>query len=547
MIARLLPLLLLGRALAAEPYPLLFGSPAPFRAAVAIAEKESKPLEVAITGVTVPHHLLAADMIASTLRLASAGKYERIVLLTPDHFRRATTIAATTTRPFRSVFGDVPVDEKAALALAASEPVSESNLFSHEHGVHAILPFLAKWFPGTPVLPVAIDVRSRPADWARLAEELAPFVSPRTLIVQSTDFSHYLTQPVAAAKDQQTLLRLAAGDVASIPALDQPDHLDSKAAQWIQMTLQARCFGGGTPVIVDNRNAIRYGGRPDEPRTTSYITQLYTAGFVPAAALPGEAWFFGGDTHFGRHVAKALAEPRRAAFIHESILKVTGGRPLVVNLEGVLLDEGPSAYEHPLRIGMAAGAALPELKNLGVTAVSLANNHTLDFGRDARERMVATLRENGIVALVEGPPRDLGRFRLGVASDVANRPEPATRLLDASSFAAWRTGDAGKPLVAFLHAGAEYADAPGNRERQLAAWAEEAGAALVLGCHPHRPSPGWERSERALRFHSLGNLVFDQADPKNGGGLVELRFFEQGTWAARWIPLGNLFRDSAGR
>jgi hypothetical protein len=40
---------------------------------------------------------------------------------------------------------------------------------------------------------------------------------------------------------------------------------------------------------------------------------------------------------------------------------------------------------------------------------------------------------------------------------------------------------------------------------------------------------------------SLGNLIFDQIDPKNTGGLIEVRFFEQGTWAARWQPVGNLY------
>jgi poly-gamma-glutamate capsule biosynthesis protein CapA/YwtB (metallophosphatase superfamily) len=69
-----------------------------------------------------------------------------------------------------------------------------------------------------------------------------------------------------------------------------------------------------------------------------------------------------------------------------------------------------------------------------------------------------------------------------------------------------------------------------------------AGAGLVLGCHPHRPSPGWESGAGALRFHSLGNLLFNQSDPRHTGGLVELRFFKQGTWTARWLPLGNLYR-----
>jgi AmmeMemoRadiSam system protein B len=530
----------------AEPYPLFFGSPALFNRAIALAEQETRPLSAKITGVTVPHHLLAADMIASTLHLASGRKYDRIILLTPDHFRRATTACATTTRPFRTALGDVPVDAASARLLAEHQLIRESNLFSHEHGVQAVLPFIAKWFPDTPVLPLALEITSREPTWSELADLIQPLVTPDTLVIQSTDFSHYLCQPEAAIRDQESLMLLSAGDAAGIPALNQPAHIDSKAAQWIQMRLQARAFGCGTPVIVDNRNAIRYGGRPDEPRTTSYITQLFSPDFIPASALPGDAWFFGGDTHFGRHIARAIADPGRAEILRRPILSVTGKRPLVVNLEGVLLDQEPGAYRHPMRIGMRADTAIEELKQLHVAAVGIENNHSLDYGRQARERMISLLESAGIT-VVHGPgPVTLGPFRIAAATDLANLPVPAKDLIDGASFDAWRQPAARTPLFAFVHCGREYHGGPGARERQLADWAENAGASLFLGCHPHRPSPGWERTAKSLRFFSMGNLIFDQPDPQNTGGLVEVRFFEQGTWAARWIPLGNLYLESMG-
>lgn len=555
-VIRLLPgaaglALAVAGGLRAEPYPSMFESAAPFREAIAIAARDQgarAPLgNLRVTGVTVPHHLLAADLIAETLQCAAGQRYERILLLSPDHFRRSPTLGATTTRPFRTPLGDVPVDAEGAFRLCdapgTAEPlVSLSNLFSHEHGVQAVLPFLAHWFPGVPVLPVTLDVRSGPADWERLARRIEPLVTPRTLIVQSTDFSHYLTQPAAAEKDQETLRLLATGDAGGIADLDQPAHLDSKAAQWVQMSLQRRVFGCGIPIVLNNRNAIRYGGRPGEPKTTSYITQLYTPDPVLAAALPGEAWFFGGDTHFGRGVAEAFDDPQRARAMIEPVLRVTGGRPLVLNLEGVVLDEPPGGYQHPLRIGMGKELSLRILQELHAVAVSLANNHSLDFGAEARKRMIAILRERKIAVAEAGAPVDLGPFRLAAASDLANRPVPAKDLLDEASFRAWRQPPgAGKPLFAFFHCGVEYRSEPGARERQLAAWAENAGASLILGAHPHRPSPGWERSARSLRFFSLGNLIFDQLAPANGGGLVEVRFFEQGTWTARWHPLGNLY------
>jgi AmmeMemoRadiSam system protein B len=563
VLAHVLVLVLAGartvRADDPEPYPLFFEDAAPFRTALAVAERDlasrPPPGPARIRGITVPHHLLAADLIALGVEIAARASAdhppERILLLTPDHFRRSPAPAATTRRSFRTPLGDVPTDGPAVRRFLEPAPgesnggdaplVAESNLFSHEHGVQAVLPFLARRFPGVPVLPVALHVRSGRAEWARIAERLAPLVTARTLIVQSTDFSHYLPQPEAARRDQETLRVLAAGNPDDLTALDQPAHLDSKAAQWIQMTLQARVLGCGTPVIVDNRNAIRYGGRPTEPRTTSYIVQLFGPDPVPAAALPGDAWFFGGDTHFGRHLAAAWNDPERAARMRQAILRVTRGAPLVLNLEGVLL-ERPDGFPHPMRLGMDAASAVRELRALGVRAVSLENNHTLDHGPDARRRMRELLRDAGIQVAEAGPPLDLGVFRLGAATDVVNRPEPAAALLTEQSFDPWR--GARPPLFAFLHFGREYEPLPGERERQVADWAERAGAGLVLGAHPHRPSPDWERTPGSLRRFSLGNLVFDQLDPANGGGLVEVRFFEQGTWAARWHPLGNLYASS---
>jgi len=410
--------------------------------------------------------------------------------------------------------------------------------------VQALLPFIARWFPGVPVLPVALDVHTRPADWQVLADALRPFVTADTLVIQSTDFSHYLAQPLAAVKDQETLRLLATGDPARVAQLGQPDHLDSKAAQWIQMTLQRDVFNVDAPVVADNRNAIRYGGRPNEPRTTSYITQFYSPDFIPASLLPGDAWFFGGDSQFGRHLADLFANPEQAARLRAKILDVTCSRPLIVNLEGVMLDGEPATYQHPMRIGMKSATALAELMRLGVTAVSVANNHALDYGTAARANMIRELKEEHIMVLDAGPPADAGPFLLGAATDLANLPEPANHLLSESSFAAWRHPASNKPLFAFLHCGMEYSNSPGLRESQLAAWAESAGASLIIGCHPHRPSPGWDCSSKSLRFFSMGNLIFDQPDPANTGGLIEVRFFEQGTWSARWIPLGNCYRDA---
>lgn len=525
------------------PYPLFYSDPAAFVAALKKSEATVTPLTARVTGVTVPHHLLALDLITDTLRLAQAGTYERILLLSPDHFKRGTTAFSTTGRDFLTPLGKVAVDRTAVASLLTCPKVSESNLFSHEHGVQALLPAVARCFPGVPLVPVALGVRSTPGEWAALLPHLEKLAREKpTLIIQSTDFSHYLSQPVAMRRDAETLRMLTRADPEGVTPLDQPGHLDSKAAQWLMMQLQRRLYNA-SPVVVQNRNAIHHGGHPREPSTTSYITQVYSPEAIPGSALPGERWCFAGDAHFGRAMAARLADATHAARIEKAILEATGGAPLILNLEGVMMPAPPARPRHPFQIAMAETLTLEWLRRLHVKVVSLANNHSGDFGPQARASMKSRLEQIGIVALEDGEVHDLGRFRLGVATDVENNPRPAKDMLTPSSFAGWQAPPevSAKPLFAFLHCGVEYARAPALRERLLAGWAEARGASLILGAHPHRPSPRWDAGPGSLRWFSLGNFLFDQTDPLNTGGIVEVRFLDQGTWTARWLPLGNLF------
>lgn len=538
-LSSILGILSLSASFAAEPFPLFYTDAKPFREACEAVEKSAQPLPQHITGVTVPHHLLAVDLIAETLFLASGGDYERVLILCPDHFKRGTTPFSTTTRDFLTPLGPVRVDGEAVQELLAEPGVSESSLFSREHGVQALLPMLARWFGDVPIIPVTLGTRSTPAEWQALLPALKRCLqAKKTLVVQSTDFSHYLPQVEARKRDAETLRVLAAGDEAAVLDLDQPGHLDSKAAQWLMMRLQRKVFGA-SGVVLRNRNAIHYGGDINEPETTSYITQVFSAETIPGLALPGRRVCFGGDTHFGRAVASRLAKVGEAQRIEKAILAATGGAPLILNLEGVMLPEVPSKLRHSFQIGMRRDLALEWLKRLNVTAVSLANNHRHDFGVEAFLAMKRDLEAAGVAVVENGSMLELGDFCLGAATDVENSPEPAWELLTSASFENWQTSK--KPLFGFLHWGAEYAATPSIRERLVASWLERSGAELIVGAHPHRPSPGWERGGGSLRWFSMGNLLFDQNDPRNSGGIIEVRFLDQGTWTARWLPLGNVF------
>jgi poly-gamma-glutamate synthesis protein (capsule biosynthesis protein) len=83
--------------------------------------------------------------------------------------------------------------------------------------------------------------------------------------------------------------------------------------------------------------------------------------------------------------------------------------------------------------------------------------------------------------------------------------------------------------VCFFHWGVELHPLPDSRQKELAAACLRAGAALVLGAHPHVFGPVVRPSRHTLVAWTLGNFVF----PSGGGatartGILQVRLGRDG-------------------
>ena len=524
---------------ASESFPSLYRGKALFRSAIENNRPATFPRK--ITGITVPHHLLATDLTAGAFSRASGQKPSRILILSPDHFRRCKTPFGVARKHFRTVLGTVNADQAAIAQLLENPLVSESELFSHEHGVQALLPFVAHYFPDSKVVPVAIRIDSKPAEWKSFADALVPLLTSDTLVVQSTDFSHYLTPAEARIKDQETLRVLSAGNPDLVRSLEQPEHLDSQAAQYLQLRLQRQVFGA-SPTVLANRNSQDYT-RERLTKTTSYIVQIYSPDRLPIEN--SERYLFAGDTFFGRYMAKFLAHEGKRRKLIEAVLQATGGAKLIVNLEGIVTDKCPDKLG-PYELCMETDLTLQLLKKLNVAAVSVANNHSGDEGPEAYLKMVKLLTDSGILVLEDGSVTDFGKFRLAAFTDVDNSKEQKCAVLRDADLNALDKAPRDKPIFAFLHWGREYYDQPGEREKELSARLQAKGVELIVGCHSHKCGnllcrPG------ISEFFSLGNFIFDQPGPRVSGKLLEISFFPQGTYFLRPIEIENYYDERQRR
>ena len=107
-------------------YPPLYREASQFDEAIAsVADHE--PSNERLSGITVPHHLVADHLVALGFRAASAFSYKRVIILTPDHFFAAQKPFATTTRSFDTVFGEVKTDRAAVGQLLAGHDIVEDS------------------------------------------------------------------------------------------------------------------------------------------------------------------------------------------------------------------------------------------------------------------------------------------------------------------------------------------------------------------------------------------------------------------------------------
>jgi Bacterial capsule synthesis protein PGA_cap/Memo-like protein len=427
--------------------------------------------------------------------------------------------------------------------LGDRELFDESDLFDKEHGIEALLPFVKHFFPNAKVVPIAASYASTRADWDRAVQELRQFTGDQTLVVQSTDYSHYLPLASAVSRDQETLNVLASGNLDAVNGLIQPDHLDSKAAQYIQMRLQAEIYKAAATVIA-NRDSSDFGAQAGD--VTTYIVTVYSPQLEVGSRLrygDQEAVYFGGDTFVGRWFTQPLAEPAIAGRLVEKIRSVTAGAPLVVNLEGVPLNAPPPGVAENLHV-MHASLTLQILKSLNVQAVSLANNHSHDLGDNGLKEAVATLKRARINPLLHMRPVEFGQMGVVAINFIGARDYKGYPVIKSDAELQKLCDTRSRsPLIAFVHWGDEYRRDANPAQYGAAEALHKCGVGIIIGAHSHQASRGIEapRGGEYLMLGSLGNLLFDQRGGQVSGALLELRRFAKGTVATRLIPIPNLY------
>lgn len=184
----------------------------------------------------------------------------------------------------------------------------------------------------------------------------------------------------------------------------------------------------------------------------------------------------------------------------------------VINFESAVASPHVKTPHYTFRFSTNP-AFLPVLKEMGVTHIGLANNHTDDYGQEGYQN---TRHELAQVGTPFGDPFGFSEYTstlvtAGEQTVALVGVYAVDRLVDEEAFATRMSEltESSDLQVVYVHWGTEYQLTHSAEQERLARMFIAAGADLVIGHHPHVVQD-IAVYDGVPVVYSLGNLVFDQ-------------------------------------
>ena len=238
-----------------------------------------------------------------------------------------------------------------------------------------------------------------------------------------------------------------------------------------------------------------------------------------------------GDILFDRGV-KIKLNAYGYDYPYKNVLEVLKKSDLTIgNLECPLTSAGTPVYKRSDLIFKGDTKNAKELKAAGFDVLNLANNHSMDQGREGLLNTMEALKDNNIAVVGAGLNKKdshkpvfvtRGGVKIGILSyscfpaegyifdsEMADICHFDENLLKEEIVKAKKDCDF---LMVFFHHGNEYDFYPSEIQKKYSHTAIDNGADIVVGNHPH-VLQGAEKYNGKYIFYSLGNFIFDRQAP----------------------------------
>lgn len=248
-----------------------------------------------VRALICPHagYEYSGPVAAQAYKRLAGGGFDTVVILAASHYALFQGVSVPVTDAYDTPLGRVPVSEKArqlakqppfvleprcrvqrpswaGIASKPLPPAGEDTPETWEHSIEVQLPFLQRTLKQFKILPVMFGQ----ADPVEVAKALAPLVNDKTLVIVSTDLSHYYPYEEARALDRRTVKWICDLDIAALQAPEAEERACGRMP--ILTVLHLAKLKGWEPQLLDCRNSGDTAG--DKSRVVGYCAVAFTGG-----------------------------------------------------------------------------------------------------------------------------------------------------------------------------------------------------------------------------------------------------------------------------
>ena len=199
-----------------------------------------------IRGLVSPHAgYIYSGIVAAAGYGQIAPSTRTVILLGPSHRVALRAASIPGVQAYRTPLGDVRLARLATTLrrLPDFESVPEAHL--KEHGLEVQLPFLQVMLKGFEIVPILTNS----SDPKALAKALAPYIGEDTLVVASSDLSHYYSYETAIGLD-----RICTTAISNCKFSDMP-ICEACGKQAVLTLMHIAEIKGWQGILVDYRNS----------------------------------------------------------------------------------------------------------------------------------------------------------------------------------------------------------------------------------------------------------------------------------------------------
>ena len=212
-----------------------------------IAKAEKLPSNGKILALISPHagYEYSGQVAAYGYKQIQASDIRKVILVGPSHHSGFKGASVYTRGSFRTPLGEIKINEKIAQSLLneSADVKFYPEAFQKEHSLEVQLPFLQTVLKDFTIVPILIGSPSRQT-FEHLISKLTEILDEKTLLIASTDLSHY--HDYSAAKEMDTKI------------ISAVERLSTKDTVELLSTSKAELCGGFPVIIVIE--AVRRSG-----------------------------------------------------------------------------------------------------------------------------------------------------------------------------------------------------------------------------------------------------------------------------------------------